>query len=85
MFGTHDQTIAGNADGNNNCDMDSATVEGRDDPGRTTSSPDTTTAGKTGRHSGSNTHDNRKHDSGTKADSTQITDYDDGKLKKEIG
>ena len=29
-------------------------VEGRDEPGRTTSGPDTTTRGKTRRHSGSN-------------------------------
>ena len=35
--------------------MDSATVEGRDELGRTTSGPDTKTRGKTGRHNESNT------------------------------
>ena len=52
---THDRTSTGNADGNHDHDMDSTTVEGRDEPGRTTSSLDTTTRGKTRRHSGSNT------------------------------
>ena len=52
---TYDRTIGGNADGNYNCDMDSDDVKRRDQPGRTTSGLDTTTGGKTGRHSGSNT------------------------------
>ena len=38
-----------------NCDMDNATMEGRDESGRTISGPDTTTRRKTGRHSGSDT------------------------------
>ena len=52
---TYDRTSSGNAYGNHNCDMDSVTMQGRDEPRRTTSGPDTTTRGETGRHSGSNT------------------------------
>ena len=33
---TYDWRTSGNAYGNHNCDMDSATVEGRDEPGRNT-------------------------------------------------
>ena len=46
-IGTYDQTSSGNAYGNHNCDMDNATMEGRDESGRTTSGPDTIARRKT--------------------------------------
>ena len=56
-------------------------VEGRDESGRTTSGPDTTTRGKTGRHSESNTPTTRS----TISEQKPSIDYDCGILKKVIG
>ena len=71
-------TNSGNAYENRNCDMGYATMEGRDELGRTTSGPDTKTRGKTRRHNEGGTYI-------TKVDSTKSeTVYACGSVKQRI-